>query len=342
MENVNPVLVEVWRGKVLESFHRGLVCVVDADGNIVFSIGNPQQVIYPRSSLKPFQVLPLLALGGIEKFGFTLEEIAIMCGSHNGEAKHLQVVQSILDKIGATGEHFNCGAHYPWLQPDVKELYIKGLAPKQIHNNCSGKHAGFLALCKLIDAPLEDYLNPEHPAQKLVKTAIANMCQFPEDQLILGVDGCSAPVYAMPAYNMAIGYKNLAVPAKLNAAMQQACATVIKAMANHAFMVAGNERYDTDMMNALGNEVIGKVGAEGVFGLTFYNTKKYGVAIKIDDGKMQPQYAVAQYITQQSKLFSNNALQPLAKYLQADILNHAQRVTGHFKLNEEAFKGMEL
>lgn len=341
MENVNPILVEVWRGKVLESFHRGLICIVDEEGKIVFSAGNPQQIIYPRSSLKPFQVLPLIELGGIEKFGFTLEEIAIMCGSHNGQPRHLQVVQSILNKIGATENDFNCGAHYPWLQPDIKELYIKGLNPKQIHNNCSGKHAGFLALCKLIDAPLEDYLNPEHATQKLVKAAIAALCEYPEEQLTLGVDGCSAPVFAMPAYNMALGYKNLA-SGKHSKDRKNACAIIVEAMAKHAFMVAGNERYDTDMMNALGNEVIGKVGAEGVFGLTFHSTKKYGVAIKIDDGKMQPQYAVAQHIINNSGLFTPAQVATLEKYLTADILNHAQRITGYFKVNTEAFEGIKL
>lgn len=342
MENANPVLVEVWRGPLLESKHRGLVCIVDAEGKIVFSAGNVQQVIYPRSSLKPFQVLPLLELGGMEKFGFTLEEIAIMCGSHNGQARHLQVVQSILDKIDATENLFDCGAHYPWLQNDVKELYVKGAQPRQLHNNCSGKHAGFLALCKLIDAPLEGYLNPNHPAQLLVRKAIAEVCEINDNQLVLGLDGCSAPVYAMPAYNMAVGYKNLAVPQAFSAARQKACATVIQAMGKHSFMVAGDERYDTDMMTALGHEVIGKVGAEGVFGLTFHHTKKYGVAIKIDDGKMQPQYAVSQYVIQQSKLFDNGALAPLQTYLRADILNHAKRVTGYYTVNEQVFAGMEL
>ena len=341
MENVNPVLVEVWRGKVLESFHRGLVCIVDEEGKIVFSVGNPQQVIYPRSSLKPFQVLPLIELGGIEKFGFTLEEIAIMCGSHNGQAEHLRVVQAILTKIGATENDFDCGIHNPWLEPDVKQLYILNQKPTQLHNNCSGKHAGFLALCKLINAPLDGYLNPEHPAQKLVKAAIAQVCEYPEEQLVLGLDGCSAPVYAMPAYNMAVGYKNLG-ESTFSTERKNACHIVVEAMAHHAFMVAGDTRYDTEMMDALGSEVMGKVGAEGVFGITFHNTKKLGVCIKIDDGKMHPQYAVAQKIIAASGLFSKEQLLPLQKFQHDDITNHAKRVTGYFKVADDAFKDLKF
>lgn len=342
METANPVLVEVWRGNVLESFHRGLVCIVGESGQILYSAGDTSRVIYPRSALKPFQVLPLIELGGVEKFGFTLEEIAIMCGSHNGEQRHLEVVASVLNKVGMPEEAFQCGAHYPWLEPDVSALYVMKQKPRQIHNNCSGKHAGFLALCKLIDAPVETYLHPENPAQQLVRKAIADMFEYPEDKLVLGVDGCSAPVYAMPAYNMALAYKNLAAPRAFSTARQAACKVVVEAMAKHPFMVAGNTRYDTVMMEHCGHEVVGKVGAEGIFGLSFYNTKKLGVCIKIDDGKMQPQYAVAQKVVNASGLFAEKQLEPLQQFVKDDVTNHAKKVTGYFTVIKDFIENLVL
>src|ERR1017187_3713959 len=152
----NPILVQRYRGEVLESFHRGVICMLDADNKVIFSVGDIQQVCFPRSALKLFQILPLLESGAVEKFGFTPEEIAIMCGSHNGESEHLRAVNSILSKIGLDKKKLQCGPQYPTLNEDKNAMIKKGIQPEDIHNNCSGKHSGFLAYCVFYGLDVEN------------------------------------------------------------------------------------------------------------------------------------------------------------------------------------------
>jgi L-asparaginase II len=335
--SANPILVEVYRGGVLESFHRGAVCVVNQKGEIIFSLGDPQQVCYPRSAMKLLQVLPLIINGGIEAFGFTLEEIAVMCGSHNAEADHLRVVRSILSKTGCTEEQLQCGAQYPTSKKDADELLRKGVLPSAIHNNCSGKHAGMLAMCKLFNTSAQDYLEPEHPVQQHILDVCERMYEYPRSAMHTALDGCSAPIFSVPVYHQAVAYKNLVDDNLEDPLLIQACKIVVEAVSKYPFMVAGSKRYCTDMMKVSAPHVIGKTGAEGVFCMTF-TKQKLGLCIKIDDGKMQPQYNVAQALLEASGIFTNDELQPLHHYVQAPIRNFNKLETGEIKVNGEFFK----
>ncbi len=336
---MNPVLVEVYRNNVLESFHRGAICVVDKEGKIIFSEGDVNQICYPRSAMKFLQVLPLIELGGIERFNFTLEEIAIMCGSHNAEPDHLRVVNSILSKIGLDKNRLSCGSQYPTSKKDADELIKKNEKPQHIHNNCSGKHAGFLALCVLLNKSVEDYINPNHPIQLLIMDACAEMYEYPKEKMITALDGCSAPIFSVPIYNQAIGYKNLVYPHQFSEQRKVACKIVIDAITQYPFMVAGSKRYCTDLMNITAPKIIGKTGAEGIFclGLT---EQKVGVCIKIDDGKMLPQYNVAQAFVEASNIFTKEELKPLHHYMQEPVTNFNKFITGEIKVRENLFKGM--
>ncbi len=332
----NPILVEVFRGGVLESFHRGSICVVNEEGEIVFQLGNPQQICYPRSAMKFVQAIPLIAMGGVEKFGFTEEEIAIFCGSHNGESRHLEVVRSILHKIGSTEQDLNCGAQYPTHKKDADQLVRTDTKPSAVHNNCSGKHAGMLALCKLLGHSTTDYLAPKHPIQLLILEYVSKFYAYPIEKMVCALDGCSAPVYSIPVYNQALCFMNLVNPVNFGENEQVACKTLMAALGKYPFMVAGSKRYCTDLMELCAPQIIGKTGAEGVFCMGFPE-QKLGVCIKIDDGKMLPQYNVAQAMVEASGLFSKEHLITLHHYATEELKNFNKLYTGEISVKAELF-----
>ncbi len=337
----NPILVEVYREGVLESFHRGVICVVNDTGEIIFSRGDVSQICYPRSAMKFLQAIPLIELGGIVKFQLTLEEIAVMCGSHNAEPDHIRVVQSILNKIGLNKDDLHCGPQYPTSKIESDALIQRGEKPHSIHNNCSGKHAGMLALSQLLHAEKHHYLSSNHPVQQAIAKVCEEMYEYPSNLMTTALDGCSAPIFSIPVYNQALGFKNLIATDAFSEKRKWACKIIIDAITTYPFMVAGTNRYCTDMMQITAPEVIGKTGAEGIFCLTF-TKQKLGVCIKIDDGKMQPQYNVAQALLEESGLFTEAQLQPLHKYRQNDIRNFNKLITGEIKVTEGLFHRLKI
>lgn len=325
-EAINPILVEAHRGGLRESFHRGAVCVADAKGTVIFEAGNIHQLCYPRSAMKLLQVIPLLTEAGVEKFDFSLEEIAVMCGSHNGEAEHQRVVKSILEKCGLDESYLACGAQYPTAKREANALIQSGNKAMAIHNNCSGKHAGMLALCALKGWDVETYLKPSHPLQQLILNVCSEFYEYPTNKMVCALDGCTAPIYSVPVYHQALAYKNL-VAGPIYQRYKNACDTIVKAVSEYPFMVAGSGRYCTDMMQITAPKIIGKTGAEGIFCMTF-TEKQWGVCIKIDDGKMQPQYNVAQAIVEASGLFNAEQLAPIHHYLCEPLHNFNKLKTG--------------
>ena len=336
----NPILVEVYRANVLESFHRGVICVVNKKNEVIFSKGNVEQICYPRSAMKFIQVLPLLVLGGMEKFDFTLQEIAIMCGSHNAELEHLAVVDSILSKIGLDKNDLFCGPQYPSSKRDADQLIRENKKPEHIHNNCSGKHAGMLALCQIMNLPIQDYIQPNHTIQQLILDYVEKIYEYPKEKMVTALDGCSAPIYSIPVLNQAIGFKNL-VSNNYEEKLANACKIVVEAVSKYPFLVAGSKRYCTDMMQITAPQIIGKTGAEGIFCMSL-TEQKLGVCIKIDDGKMLPQYNVAQAFVAASKLFSDEELEPLHHYLQEPLINFNKLNVGEIKAVDGLFDGLKI
>ena len=190
-------LVEVKRGSITESRHRGHIVVVDPEGNIITSLGAPENVTYLRSSAKPFQAIPLLITGAADHFGFTDREVALACGSHNGEPIHTELAASILKKIGLTLEALHCGAHEPYGTEAALALRARGEQPNALHNNCSGKHAGMLAVARHLGAPIENYESPENPVQKAIADVVSQFSGIAVTDLAVGVDGCAAPAFGM-------------------------------------------------------------------------------------------------------------------------------------------------
>ncbi len=325
---MNPILVENTRGGVVESFHRGSICVVDKQGKIVFSLGNISQISFPRSALKFFQHIPLLISGAFDKFGFTEEELALMCGSHNGELMHIEQVKKMLATLDFSGDNLQCGAQQPTHKKDFIRLIKANEEPTSLHNNCSGKHSGFLAYCKFNNLSTTDYLNPEHLLHQEIKRITSLFYELPEEELVLGVDGCSAPIFGMPLYNQAIAYKNLICPEKFNnPEITKACNRIVKAVTTYPMMVAGTKRYCTDLMSVTKGRIVGKTGADGVYSLAIPE-KEWGIAIKIDDGKMGPQYQVAHQLLKELELLSTYEIEQLEKYGNTSIINFAGNEVG--------------
>lgn len=325
---MNPVLVENTRGGVVESFHRGSICVVDKTGKIVFSVGDTQQVSFPRSALKFFQHIPLILAGAFDKFGFTDEDLALMCGSHNGETIHTEKVEKMLLTLGLQMESLHCGPQQPTHKKDFVRLIKSNQEPTCLHNNCSGKHSGFLAYCKHLNLPTNSYLQLDHPLQQEIRKITSLFYELPENQLVVGVDGCSAPIFGMPLYNQALAYKNLICSEKFNQPeITSACNRIVRAVTSFPLMVAGTKRYCTDLMSVTQGRIIGKTGADGVYCLAIPE-KEWGIAIKIDDGKMGPQYQVAHQLLKELKLITTTEIQQLEKYGNFSIVNFAGNVVG--------------
>lgn len=324
---MNPVLVEVRRGDLVESFHRGVICVVDQNGEIVHGVGDVNQIAYPRSAMKYFQHLPLLISGAFEKLNLTLKDLAVMCGSHNGESIHQSVVLDILEGLELRESDLKCGAQSPTLKKDLHLLIKSDKDPSQLHNNCSGKHAGFLAYCKANGWDTTSYLSPEHPLQLEIKKYVSMFYETPENELHVGVDGCSAPIFGMSIYKQAIAYKNLIANNFGDSKIDEACAKIVNAVTTYPELVAGTQRYCTDLMKVTNGRIIGKTGADGIYCLSIPE-KKWGIAIKIDDGKMGPQYQVAQELLHNLNLISNEEYHQLSSYNECDIKNFAGNVVG--------------
>ncbi|MCB0736292.1 MAG: asparaginase [Bacteroidetes bacterium] len=336
---MNPILVTKTRGKVVENTHRGVVCLVNNKGDVIFSIGDVNQLSYTRSALKLFQVLPLIEANGQAQLGLLNEELAIMCGSHNGEETHVEAVLSILKKAGLTEAALQCGPQPPSHKPTRKQLENNGQKFSPLHNNCSGKHAGFLAMCVLMNWDTNSYLEPTHPLQKLILKVAAEMHEIPAENLHLGEDGCSAPIFATSVYHQALAYKNLVAPIAFSESRKLACQKVVELITAYPFMIAGSGRYCTELMENV-DGVIGKTGADGVYSLAFTELK-YGCNIKIEDGRMGSQNAIAQTIIKHLGLLNENSEKALVHHFSKPVTNWNRHEVGIETVNEKLFETLK-
>lgn len=323
-------VVNVFRGDVIESSHGGHCAVVDSAGKILYKIGDTQTVTYLRSSAKPFQTIPLVESGAAQHFKLTSEEIAIIAGSHNGEPRHVEVVNCILEKIGLNAEYLQCGVHIPhyYTANNIKPKPDEEFLPVQ--HNCSGKHAGMLALCVFKNLPLEDYLNPEHPVQELITDAIAYVCDYPRDKIGIGIDGCSAPVHAMPIYNMALGFAHFVTPHAVPREKAKIYTTITQAMIDHPDMVAGTGRYDYDLMVNCAENMVAKSGAEGLHCMGL-SERGWGIAAKIGDGARRALYPFSVEILRQLGVVTAGELEKIKKYHIEKIYNWTDKEVGYIK-----------
>lgn len=339
-------LLEVTRGRIVEAIHYGSIAVVDSNGRLIASYGDPQKVAFLRSSAKPFQVLPFVERGGLETFGFLPRELALACASHEGSQMHVQAVRQLQGKIGVDEKDLQCGTHMPGDVDELKSLIVQDRKPAPNHNNCSGKHTAMLAHAKMRGLPLESYLDVDHPVQRDILATFAEMCMLSVDQVELGTDGCSAPNFAVPLFSAALAFARLCDPRELPEARASACRKVTSAMTTHPEMVSGYGEFDEQLMRAGNTRIVCKRGAEGyqivgvLPGSRGVESPGLGIAIKISDGdasrrgsglestnRVRP--AVTVEILRQLGVLSPEQEQALSRFgPETSIHNHRGIVTG--------------
>ena len=283
-------LFEVTRGNIVESVHYGSIAVVDSNGRLISSYGDPKAVAFLRSSAKPFQALPFVERGGVEYFGLTPGELSISCASHEGSDLHVQTVEGIQRKIGVDESALQCGVHMPGDVEAFKSLITHNKQPTPNQNNCSGKHTAMLAHAKMRVLPLENYLDLNHPVQKDILASFAEMSLLPVNQVELGTDGCSAPNFAIPLYNAALAMARLCDPRELSNERASACRKITSAMTTHPEMVSAYGEFDEQLMRAGEGKIVCKRGAEGyqiiglLPGVLKPGSPGIGIALKVSDG----------------------------------------------------------
>jgi len=283
------ILANVIRGDTIESIHRGHFIVVDGEGNTIASAGDPNTTTFYRSSCKFFQAIPLITSGAADTFGFDESEIALACASHSGQKRHVEIAASMLAKIGLDETALHCGTHLPFYRPEAEKLIREGRSPSALQNNCSGKHAGMLAVAKRIGADIATYEQLENPVQQQILDIISKFTEIPKGDIAVGSDGCAVPNFAVPVTAMARSIVSLISRADgFGRDISDAAQRLIAAALNHPELIGGTDRLDTLIMQAAPDIVISKVGADGVWlGGVLPNDQwksGLGVALKIEDG----------------------------------------------------------
>jgi len=284
----DPLVVEVTRGSSVESRHLVDVALVDSVGKLIDGWGEPDRPTLPRSSLKPIQATPLISEGIADATGLNDEHLAIACSSHNGESRHTQVVDQWLDTLGVSHHIFECGAHVPGDPAAARDLVRAGLEPDSRHNNCSGKHTGFVAMSIHFQVNPSGYISPEHPVMKqFVTPAVEDFCRIDLSQQRPGVDGCGVPVWSIPLNHLATGWSQLG--------SRGAGRRLLQAMVGEPFLVAGSGRACTRLMESADGAAAVKTGAEGVFcGVDL--REGFAFALKARDGHPRAAETAAEWI----------------------------------------------
>lgn len=314
---MSVLLANITRGDVVESQHYGHVVVVDGlNNNTVFSLGAPHFITYIRSAAKAFQAIPLYEDAVPEIFNLTETEMAVAMSSHNGEERHVNAVASLLKKSGCAESALQCGVHVPLGVAVAALMSARGEKPSVLHNNCSGKHAGMLAACINRGLSFFNYLDIAHAHQQRVLESVLQWAELPKERVQIGVDGCSAPNYALPLYNMALMY------AKLMASQDDIPKRIVLTYARNPEMIAGEGRFDTDLMRVTRGRILAKVGAEGIQCLGIDVPTPMGMAIKVVDGSWRAVPAIAIAVLEKLQLLSASEVAALSDYGNVALRNH--------------------
>lgn len=318
-------LAAVTRGAVVESVHLGSIAVVDRHGRLLHSVGDPGFLTMTRSALKPFQAMPFVAAGGIERFGYSQAQVALLCASHSGEPRHVEAAAEMLERAGNVPGDLQCGTHAPGFYEARGEVPPPPPYSPLAHN-CSGKHSGMLAYCVQCGLPKKSYLAYDHPLQQSIRRAVAHFTSTPEVDLVGGIDGCSAPNYAVPLERLALGFARLAArddDAEFGAAPR----VLADAMTAHPEMVSGERRTDLAIMRAGRGDWVAKIGAEGVQAIGIRGAG-VGIAIKVADGSRRVLRPVIASVLDQLGLLDATRRSELAEWFEPEVRNYRGMATG--------------
>jgi L-asparaginase II len=319
-------LAVVTRGDAVDAVHYGSVAVVDREGRLLYAAGDPAFVTPTRSALKPFQAMPFVAGGGIERFQYAPEQVALLCASHSGEPRHVAAVADMLAKAGNAVEDLQCGTHAPGY------FDARGEVPppppySPLAHNCSGKHSGMLAYCVQCALPKDSYLAYDHPLQQAIRHAVAHFTSTPEANLVAGIDGCSAPNYALPLARLAQAYARLAID-RDDPAYGRAPQILADAMTKHPEMVSGERRNDLALMRTGRGDWVTKIGAEGVQAIGI-RSKGLGIVVKVVDGAKRGLHPATVATLDQIGLLDSRQRSELGEWREQVVRNYRGIATGH-------------
>jgi L-asparaginase II len=325
MEHVLPILAEVTRGPIIEARHRGAITVVEPDGNTIVSLGNDALITSTRSTIKPIQAIPFITSGAADSFNVSERELAVVCASHEGEKIHTETVAEMLARAGLDESALRCGRQQPYNQETAKELESSGEAFTQLHNNCSGKHAGMLMTAVVRGLSLDDYISIEHPVQREIVTTFATLAGLDQD-LPAGIDGCSAPTFGVPLRSLAVAFARLVNPSELDSRVSAAAQRIVAAMIKHPEMVGGtNGRFDTELLRTSRGKLICKVGAEASYCVGVLPSARFprgiGIAVKMEDGSYRGLGPAVVEVLHQLAILDDEQISELAAYHRPNIDN---------------------
>lgn len=316
--------VEVHRGGIVESVHEVSVAVVDAAGRLRVRCGRPDLVTFARSAVKPLQALPLVTDGVFDQYGFGDRELALCCASHSGEPWHVETALGMLKRIGLDASALACGPQAPFHEPSARALRESGAEPGRIHNNCSGKHAGMLALACRHGWPVAGYESAGHPVQQRMLAVVSEWSAVPADEIGIGVDGCGVSTFALPLSAMARAFGALAGAGRRG---DPAADRVLRAMGRYPEYVAGSGRLCTDLSRTVQGRILAKVGAEGVYCAAVPGAE-LGIALKVEDGAWRAAEPALLAVLRALALITDDEIAELAGYAEPVVTNTRGERTG--------------
>lgn len=332
-----PVLVEVTRGSIVESRHRGVIVAVEPDGREIIRQGDIHLITSTRSTIKPIQAIPVITSGAADHFNLTPREIAVICASHGGESIHTQTVTDILNRMGLDERALSCGAQSPFHEPTARKLEQKGVSFSQIHNNCSGKHTGMLATAVHCRVSIAGYTSLDHAIQRGIVSVFTRMAGL-GDNLPTAIDGCSAPTFGVPLSSLALCFARLVNPwsfAEAGSDIGEAAKRIVAAMQSHPEMVGGTGRFDTDLLRVARGKLVCKVGAEAVYTVGILPSAQYprglGLAFKMEDGSYRGLGPVVIETLSQLGVFNGAETGELAAYHRPTIETRCQLKVGEVR-----------
>lgn len=330
--------VEVTRGRMTESRHRVAFAIVDRSGTVLAAAGDLDMRIYARSAIKPLQALALVETGAADSFGIGEREIALACASHSGEQRHVDAVDAWLQRIGCTGGDLACGAHPPLNENAAAALGRARLEPSPVHNNCSGKHLGFLSVARHLGYPTQDYIRQEHPVQQRVLGILERMSGCDLGDAPRGIDGCGIPVIGIPIGNVAFAMAQLADPRDQPEPRQDAARRVCAAMVSEPFYVAGTDRFDSWAIRAADGRAVVKAGAEGVHAAALLEDG-IGIVLKVEDGAKRAAEAVMANILLRCDALPAAGEEALREMIEPAVRDHAGHEVGRIRVAHLSFGG---
>lgn len=329
-EIMDEILVEEYRGNLLECVHKGYICITGEGGEVLYSVGDPEFITYMRSSAKPIQVLPLLEAELDKKYNLTDKEITVMAASHRAEPWHVKALEGIMEKTGINEQELICLPTYP-LAATAKEQVIKqGGTPRSIYHNCSGKHLGILTLCTSMKCDKEAYWDINSPAQQEILNHVAYLAEYEKENIIIGTDGCGVPVFGMPMKNLANAYRRLACPDTIANAKTKAAVKKLSALMNENYEMISGTNLICTLLNQDSN-IVAKGGAKGVycFGL---KEERVGISIKIIDGSEEEWPIIVAEILTQLEYKNKETINRLLKIYPKAVINDNKKIVGHSKV----------